>query len=122
VPSIYDLIAQNIDQGDASAVGGEDKTPRASELAAHAKALVQAMDQRATETLRQVFKTDPTLLPFQWDPSLTGGQAATPCSTIPLAWYLAPCTLRVLKERLQVAVLDGTESYDILRQELSPKQ
>jgi hypothetical protein len=81
--------------------------------------MLQAMDQRATETVRQVFKLDPTLLRFQWDPALTGG-ADTPCSTIPLAWYLAPCTLRVLKDRLEIAVLDSTESFDVLRAELQP--
>jgi hypothetical protein len=118
VPSIYDLIAQNLGEQNAAAKA-EDKTPRSSELGAHAKALLQARDQRAAETLRQVFRLDPTLLRFQWDPALTG-QAETPCSTIPLAWYLAPCTLRVLKERLQIAVLDSAESYDVLRAELSP--
>lgn len=118
VPSIYDALAQTVDAG-ATIAEARDETPRSTELGAHAKALLQAMDQRATETLRQVFKQDPTLLRFQWDPALTGG-ADTPCSTIPLAWYLAPCTLRVLKDRLQIAVLDSTESFDILRTELSP--
>jgi hypothetical protein len=118
VPSIYDAIAQNVAEGNAPAAA-RDTTPRSSELGAHAKALLQAMDQRATETVRQVFKLDPTLLRFQWDPALTGG-ADTPCSTIPLAWYLAPCTLRVLKDRLEIAVLDSTESFDVLRAELQP--
>jgi hypothetical protein len=119
VPSIYDLIAQNL--GDLSPTTSvRDETPRASEIGAHVKALLQARDQRAAETLRQVFQSDPTLLRFQWDPAISGGEAATPCSSIPLAWYLAPCTLRVLKERLQIAVLDSTESYDVLRSELSP--
>jgi hypothetical protein len=118
VPSIYDAIAQAAEPG-TSMTMGRDETPRSSEIAAHAKALLQAMDQRATETLRQVFKQDPTLLRFQWDPFLTG-QADTPCSSIPLAWYLAPCTLKVLKDRLQIAVLDSTDSYDVLRTELAP--
>jgi len=121
VPSIYDAIAQNLAEG-AAPTKARDETPSSSEISAHAKALLQAMDQRATETLRQVFKLDPSLLRFQWDPALTGGQTADiPCSSIPLAWYLAPCTLRVLKDRLQIAVLDSSESFDILRTELSPK-
>ena len=118
VPSIYDALAQAASPG-AAAVQLRDETPRSSEIAAHAKALLQAMDQRATETLRQVFKQDPTLLRFQWDPFLAS-QTDTPCSSIPLAWYLAPCTLRVLKDRLQIAVLDSTESYDVMKDELAP--
>ncbi len=118
VPSIYDLIAQNIQESGSSAKH-TDETPRSSELSAHAKALLQAMDQRATETLRQVFRQDPTLLRFQWDPAISG-PSETPCSSIPLAWYLAPCTLKVLKDRLQIAVLESTESIDALRDDLSP--
>jgi hypothetical protein len=118
VPSIYDLIAQNLEQGVSRKT---DETPRSAELSAHAKALLQAMDQRATETLRQVFRQDPTLLRFQWDPAIVG-PSETPCSNIPLAWYLAPCTLRVLKDRLQLAVLESTESVEALHEDLSPHQ
>jgi hypothetical protein len=116
VPSIYDLIAQNIEQG---ASRKTDETPRSAELSAHAKALLQAMDQRATETLRQVFRQDPTLLRFQWDPAISG-PSESPCSNVPLAWYLAPCTLQVLKSRLQLAVLESAESTDALHEDLSP--
>lgn len=95
--------------------------PRGAELSAHIKALLQARDQRSAETLRQAFRIDPTLLGFQWDPSF-GQQSATPCSNIPLAWYLAPCTQRVLKERLRNAVQENAEQLEVLRQELSPPQ
>jgi hypothetical protein len=44
----------------------------------------------------------------------------TPCSNIPLAWYLAPCTLRVLKVKLQNA-LENSESFETLRTDLSPQ-
>jgi len=114
VPSIYDLMAmQQLDQA-------SDRGPRGAEITAHAKALFQARDQRSAETLRQVFRFDPSVLRFQWDWSL-GAQSATPCSHVPLAWYLAPCTQRVLKQRLQNAVLDSSDYFNILRSELSPQ-
>jgi hypothetical protein len=119
VPSIYDLMAMRQQDG-ITAMPASESGPRGAELAAHAKALFQARDQRSAETLRQTFRIDPTLLRFQWDPAITD-EAATPCSTIPLAWYLAPCTQRVLKERLKNAVLESTDYLDILRQELSPQ-
>ena len=118
VPSIYDLMAMQ--QQGGAALPSADEGPRGAELTAHAKALFQARDQRSAETLRQTFRIDPTLLRFQWDPAVTD-DAATPCAAIPLAWYLAPCTQRVLKERLKNAVLESTDYLDVLRQELSPQ-
>lgn len=117
VPSVYDVMAR-------AAQGGAPATPtvsvpRGAELSAHIKALLQARDQRSAETLRQAFRIDPSLLGFQWDPTFDGVDP-TPCSNVPLAWYLAPCTQRVLKERLRNAVLENVDSLDVLRRELSP--
>jgi hypothetical protein len=119
VPSVYDLIAMNRQEGVAP-MPPAPSTPRGAELTAHARALFQARDQRSAETLRQTFKIDPTLLRFQWDPAVPPA-ADTPCSNIPLAWYLAPCTQRVLKQRLQNAILESAENFETLRQDLVPQ-
>jgi hypothetical protein len=119
VPSVYDLLAMNRQEGLAPVPTAITK-PLGAELSAHAKALFQARDQRSAETLRQTFRIDPTLIRFQWDPAVPPA-ADTPCSSIPLAWYLAPCTQRVLKQRLQNAVIESAENFDTLRQDLSPQ-
>jgi hypothetical protein len=119
VPSVYDLIAMNRQEGITPAPASP-KAPRGAELTAHARALLQARDQRSAETLRQTFKIDPTLIRFQWDPAIPPA-ADTPCGNIPLAWYLAPCTQRVLKQRLQNAILESAENFDALRQDLLPQ-
>ncbi len=119
VPSIYDLMAKNL-QTTGTALPLSDEAPRGAELTAHAKALFQARDQRSAETLRQAFRIDPTLLRFQWDPAFSE-ESQTPCSNIPLAWYLAPCTQHVLKERLHNAVLESVDLLDTLREDLTPQ-
>jgi hypothetical protein len=121
VPSVYDLLAMNQQQQQVPATTpANPDAPRGAELSAHVKALFQARDQSSAETLRQAFRIDPTLIRFQWDPSLPPA-TDTPCSSIPLAWYLAPCTQRVLKQRLQNAVIESVENFDTLRQDLSPQ-
>lgn len=121
VPSVYDLIARNQQAGTPAPmkIGGSEAF-RGAEITAHIKALLQARDQQSAETVRQVFRVDTTALRFQWNPAFAD-QNDTPCSNIPLAWYLAPCTQRVLKERLQNAVLESAESFEILRNDLSPQ-
>jgi hypothetical protein len=116
VPSVYDLIAQNLEAGVATETTGIEPF-RGAELTAHIKALLQARDQQAAETVRQVFRADPTALGFQWDPTVAD-DGNTPCSNIPLAWYLAPCTLDLLKVKLQKS-LENSESLAALRSDLS---
>jgi hypothetical protein len=118
VPSVYDLIANNLQAGTATNPSGIEPF-RGAELTAHIKALLQARDQQSAETVRQVFRADPTALGFQWDPTVAG-DSTTPCSNIPLAWYLAPCTLNLLKTKLQKA-LENSESLEALRNDLSAR-
>lgn len=121
VPSVYDLIARNQKAATPTPMTpGANQAFRGAEITAHIKALLQARDQQSAETVRQVFRVDTSALRFQWDPAFADPND-TPCSNIPLAWYLAPCTQRVLKERLQNAVLESAESFDILRDDLSPQ-
>lgn len=116
VASVYDLIAKNLQAGTTQQPTIIEPF-RGAEITAHIKALLQARDQQSAETVRQVFRADPTALGFQWDPTIADA-GKTPCSDIPLAWYLAPCTLQVLKTKLQKA-LENSESLDTLRTDLS---
>ena len=124
VPSIYALIEKDRQGGDpAIASGGQ--AFRGAELTAHITALLRARDQQSAQTVSQLFrpktfrteKDDP--LGFQWDP-YTVEAPGSPCPSIPLAWYLAPCTLKVLQGRLRNA-LEGSDDFTLLRDDLSPK-
>jgi hypothetical protein len=118
VASVFNLVASNMQAGPAANASGTQAF-RGAEITAHIKALLQARDQQAAETVRQVFLADTSALRFQWVLPFAD-KTDTPCSNIPLAWYLAPCTLRVLKVKLQNA-LENSESFETLRTDLSPQ-
>lgn len=115
VASVFNLTATAMQ---ADAPPSATQWFRGAEITAHIKALLKARDQQAAETVRQVFVADKTALRFQWVLPFAE-KADPPCSDIPLAWYLAPCTLRVLKVKLQNA-LENADSFEVLRADLTP--
>ena len=60
-------------------------------------------DQQSAETVRQIFRADPSALGFDGTRHV-GPIRRRPAPNIPLAWYLAPCTLHSLKIKLQKAL------------------
>ena len=120
-PSIYALIEKDIRTGEASK---PSSALSGAEITAHFTALLRARDQQGVQTVAEVFrpkslrtaKDDP--LEFRWDPYIDD-KTGTPCRNIPLAWYLAPCTLKILQGRLREAL--DVPSLETLRVDLSPK-
>jgi hypothetical protein len=82
--------------------------PIGSEIGAHFIALVQSGYQRTTFVVSRFLRTIKDTLAIRWDPA--SKVAIKPyCPDVPLAWYLAPCTLELTRSRLDDSLRVASE-------------
>jgi hypothetical protein len=98
--------------------GANDDTPIGSEIGAHFLALIEAGYQRTNFVVNRFLKTVDNTLAFRWEPEAKS-DARRYCQDVPLAWYLAPCTLELTRSRLDDTLIASTKELDALRTDLA---
>lgn len=98
--------------------GANDDTPVGSEIGAHFLALIEAGYQRTNFVVNRFLKTVDNTLAFRWEPEAKS-DARRYCQDVPLAWYLAPCTLELTRSRLDDTLIASTKELEALRADLA---